>query len=324
MTTGSRNATDPWRNNKVFTSHLLMRILVALILVALASPASAQTSGATYRVTFTSSWSAATHPAGFPSNPHFSGLVGSTHDGTTRFWQEGQPASAGIEDMAERGVKSTLLSEITAAGSVGGAQLSGGGIPVSPGTVSLEFDIDPAHPYVTLVSMLAPSPDWFVGVSGLDLRDGSGWNQRVEVELHVYDAGTDSGSQYTSADIDTVPPDVIKRLVTTPFDQETRVGTFVFERVGATAVEGPGDMPGEIQLGAPYPNPAIDRFTVPIDRRSTERGEVVLYDLLGRPVLRQDVDASTRIVEFRVAGLPAGLYLVRANRGRVRTLSVIR
>ena len=30
------------------------------------------------------------------------------------------------------------------------------------------------HPRVTLVTMIAPSPDWFVGVSGLSLLDASG------------------------------------------------------------------------------------------------------------------------------------------------------
>ena len=29
------------------------------------------------------------------------------------------------------------------------------------------------RPVVSVVSMLAPSPDWFVGVAGLDLRDGA-------------------------------------------------------------------------------------------------------------------------------------------------------
>ena len=42
------------------------------------------------------------------------------------------------------------------------AVLSGGGISTASGNVSFEFDITQSYPEVTLVSMLAPSPDWFI------------------------------------------------------------------------------------------------------------------------------------------------------------------
>ena len=73
--------------------------------------------------------------------------------------------------MAEQGRKTRLDAEVAAAVAEGRAQqvLSGGDVPLSPGTVSLDFDITRDHPLVTLVSMVAPSPDWFVGVSGLGL-----------------------------------------------------------------------------------------------------------------------------------------------------------
>ena len=67
---------------------------------------------ARYRVTFTATWSAETHPTNFPSGPHFSGLVGATHHGGVRLWQTGEIASDGIELMAETGGKSELLHEI--------------------------------------------------------------------------------------------------------------------------------------------------------------------------------------------------------------------
>ena len=45
-----------------------------------------------YTVEFESTWSANTHPTDFPSNPHFSGLVGGTHDNSVTFWETGQLA----------------------------------------------------------------------------------------------------------------------------------------------------------------------------------------------------------------------------------------
>ena len=69
---------------------------------------------ARYRVTFQATWSAETHPTNFPANPHFSGLVGATHNENNRIWQRGKLASDGIELMAETGGKSQLLAEIDA------------------------------------------------------------------------------------------------------------------------------------------------------------------------------------------------------------------
>ncbi|NKB88826.1 MAG: hypothetical protein GKS06_11470 [Acidobacteria bacterium] len=126
---------------------------------------------ARYEVTFDATWSAATHPADYPSSAHFSGLVGGTHSSAATFWARDEIASTGIKEMAEFGAKGSLLGEVRDAIDLGTARstLSGGAIGVSPGRVALEFDIDPGAPFVTLVSMIAPSPDWFVGVSGLSL-----------------------------------------------------------------------------------------------------------------------------------------------------------
>ena len=60
---------------------------------------------AEYTVTFDASWSKSTHPEDFPPNPHFSGLIGGTHNDDIRFWMPGRKASDGIKAMAERGLK---------------------------------------------------------------------------------------------------------------------------------------------------------------------------------------------------------------------------
>ncbi len=192
---------------------------------------------ARYRVTFTSTWSARTHPRNFPRNPHFSGLVGATH-GDLRIWQSGEAASGGMELMAETGGKSTLLSEIDRLIADGSAhsRLSGGGLSTSPGTVRLEFTAVSSHPFVTLVSMLAPSPDWFVGVSALALLEDGAWKARVEVPLILYDAGTDDGARFTAANADSNPAQPITALTSDPGDTnfsagKPAVGTFVFERL---------------------------------------------------------------------------------------------
>ncbi len=192
---------------------------------------------AIYQVTFTSTWSQQTHPYEFPTgSSHFSGLIGATHNALVNFWQSGEIATSGIERMAETGSKSLLSAEISSQIDTGNAQhlLSGDGIGSSPGEVVLTFEISQQHPFVTLVSMIAPSPDWFVGVSGLSLIANGQWIERLVVPLFAYDAGTDSGALYISPNSDTQPKAGIQRIETLPFlvnNEVPSIGTFTFERI---------------------------------------------------------------------------------------------
>ena len=77
-------------------------------------PPPASTSSARYQVTFNATWSATTHPTDFPSNAHFSGLIGLTHTENVALFELGGTASQGIINMAETGSKNPLTAEIEA------------------------------------------------------------------------------------------------------------------------------------------------------------------------------------------------------------------
>jgi hypothetical protein len=201
-----------------------------------ASEAECTEASANYRVTFIATWSAQTHPTDFPANPHFSGLVGGTHNAQAFFWREGMLASQGIENMAELGAQNSLSGEVNQAMMAGNADqvLLGGGISPSPGTVSLEFAISNQFPLITLVSMIAPSPDWFVGVDSLSLCENNEWVDQKMVRLEPYDAGTDAGATFDSADSDVEPQIPIVEITGAPFEVNGSVpslGMFVFEKI---------------------------------------------------------------------------------------------
>lgn len=143
---------------------------------------------ARYQVVFNATWSHQTLPTNWPANAHFSGLVGGTHNANVHFWRDGETASEGIRLMAELGQKTTLLNEIAPAITNGTArfQLSAGGISPSPGSVSLTFPqpMTRDYPLVTLVSMIAPSPDWFVGVDSLNMIENGQWITNMTVTLY--------------------------------------------------------------------------------------------------------------------------------------------
>jgi hypothetical protein len=172
----------------------------------------------------------------FPASAHFSPLIGGTHNSSVTFWAEGSTASDGIKAMAEQGRVSILSDEFKVAIAAGTARqiVAGGGLATSPGTLTIEFDISQSHPLLTLVTMVAPSPDWFVGVSGLALFEGGRWVDERRVDLIAWDAGTDSGSTFTSPDSATTPRVAISRIVTAPLSPGGHIvplGTFAITRI---------------------------------------------------------------------------------------------
>jgi hypothetical protein len=187
---------------------------------------------ATYTVTFASTWSADTHP-GFPANAHFSALIGATHTVSATFWLSGTLASAGIEQMAETGGTSRLRSEFAAAGAAVQQIITGPALSTSPAQVALPaLTVSQSHPLVTLVTMIAPSPDWFVGVHDLALLDEAGdWRDEIVVTLYPYDAGTDDGVNYTSPDAEPAVHQVIRQLSGQPPFSTAPIGTLTFTRV---------------------------------------------------------------------------------------------
>ena len=198
------------------------------------TPNAAPPATARYVVAFDATWHESTHAV--PPNPHFSGLIGGTHRDAVRFWEEGALASEGIKRMAEIGAKSPFDAEVIAAIAAGTAEhlLSGENLRGSPGSTQFELEVSRDYPLVTLVTMVAPSPDWFVGVSALALFENGDWVREKEVSLVPWDAGTDSGVTFLSRDRPTQPRQPIARITTPPLaasGMAAPLGRFTFRRI---------------------------------------------------------------------------------------------
>ena len=225
----------------------------ALLLV----PATAAAQGsATYEVRFDATWSAQTHPPAFPPAAHFSGLIGGVHDASASLWQPGGLASPGIEQMAETGGTGPLTGEVQALISAGSASqvIQGGGLFSLPSSVTTTFTVTDTHPLVSLTTMIAPSPDWFLGVHDLALHENGAWVDDLVVPLFAWDAGTDSGADFLSGDVDTNPQEPISLITGGPFLGTTPLGTFTFTRQESHLVYGSALNPsGSIALAAGEP-----------------------------------------------------------------------
>ena len=204
--------------------------------------ASGQEYQASYRVTLVGEWSASSHPIDYPNNAHFSELVGHTHNLNGAIWSPGVLATPGVETMAEEGGIVPMILEVNALINDGHAEHSLIGSPVGPiSSASIVFDITQSHPLVSLTTMIAPSPDWFVGVHGVNLMPDGLWQEEVIVDLLPYDAGTDDGVTFTSPNADTDPAEPISRITTSPFPNGVPLAAMVFTRLSSS-----GQPPDEI------------------------------------------------------------------------------
>lgn len=187
---------------------------------------------AKYEVTFEGLWSRNTHPKDFPSKGwliRFSDVIGASHTGDYRFWRysnngisngntNAYMASIGLQQVAEAGTTRKLESELKDQSEHIRTIIKARGIafPNVTGRTFAVFRVDRKHHLMSLVSKIDPSPDWIVGVSGLELcLPNSSWIIHKELNLYPYDAGTDDGITYMSPDSPTEPHEPIRRITST-------------------------------------------------------------------------------------------------------------
>ncbi|KAK9508658.1 hypothetical protein O3M35_006166 [Rhynocoris fuscipes] len=175
---------------------------------------------AKYEVSFEGLWSRHTHPKDFPDTwmTRFSDVIGASHTTDYRFWDYGEVASEGLKQVAELGSTRMLESELKSKSQHIRTIIKARGIsyPNVTGKTFAVFRVDSKHHLISLVSMIDPSPDWIVGVSGLELcLSNCSWLESKTLNLYPWDVGTDSGITYTSPDQPTEPRDHIRRITST-------------------------------------------------------------------------------------------------------------
>ena len=213
---------------------LLLALAAPLVIMPMPVQAQGNTQSATYRVTFEGKFTASTLASGVsvPSGDHFTTLIGAVHNGSVTFWSSGGMASADVEAVAELGTTDAFKSEINAnmnVDTVFEQSIASGGTA----TATVDIVVTTAHPLVTLLTMIAPSPDWFVGVSGLSLLNAQNqWLSQQQVDLFPYDAGTEEGTEFSLTNAATSPQGTITNIKGTGKFSKQPIATLTFDLLG--------------------------------------------------------------------------------------------
>ena len=219
------------------TIRSLMTPLAMAPLVLGAATSSSAEPAVRYQVTFERTWSAQTHPQDFPLLAHFSPVIGVTHDGKYEPFRAGATATPGLERLCEEGKHQPLDAEIRTAianGAAGALIETAEPLRIVPGQATASFEIDTAHPMVSIAAMIAPSPDWCAVAPGVLLYEDGQWVAQKTVTLEAWDMGTDSATSYRALDDDTQPRGTIQ-LNETPYfvmaGKRVPVGRVTFVRL---------------------------------------------------------------------------------------------
>ncbi len=230
----------------------------------------------TYQVKFEGNWTLESTPGGVVAGAHFTTLIGGVHGSGVTFWKVGEQASAGVELVAELGSIGTFRSEVQASShtlSVIQRGVSGGGT----GSATFNIDVTRTHPRVTLLSMIGPSPDWFVGVTGESLLDGEDrWRQSYVVNLYPHDAGTEDGTEFSLNNDDTDPQGVITNIAGTGKFSNVPMGWLTFTlltppsepSVSLMASPNPVDEGESVTVTARLSEELSDDVTIPLELAS--------------------------------------------------------
>ncbi|MDE0036035.1 MAG: spondin domain-containing protein [Gammaproteobacteria bacterium] len=271
-------------------------------------PTAADRSEANYDIIFTGTWTTESTPDGLPATAHFSPLIGAVHNDSVVFLDSGEMASAGVESMAELGRTGALRQEINAAGTDASSVLAGlGNLGPEETEMLAATALSTDHPRVTLVTMIAPSPDWFVGISGLSLLDAAGeWRPSATLSLYPWDAGTEDGTEFSLNNPPTNPQGVIESI--------RGEGKFSERRMAALSLSLKSVTTGS---GGPEVATPIDAQSLAVGERPTIPLAAAFHDAAARTLAFSAVSLEPEVAAVSVTGDSLSLSAVAPGNATV-------
>lgn len=115
-------------------------------------------------------------------------------------WKIGEMATAGTRLVAEAGHNGWIEREAKLKGFLGVVEGIVQYRSVSNRHTLPTVKATASQPLLSTITMVAPSPDWFTGLSDFDMRSpqSNTWYKKVVVDTYPYSSGTDAGATYNA------------------------------------------------------------------------------------------------------------------------------
>ena len=298
-----KNYTSYLKTSLIFTTMLLSGLMFAQSI-------------ANYDISVSTIWNVANHTS-VPGNAHWSDLIGASHSSPNEFVSLGMTATVGIKDVAEGGNNVEITDEIGDAILAGNAdQLFQAGFNFGPEETAIltNKSISEFFPYITLVSMVAPSPDWFIAINSLNLRSGNpdinnGWKDTFTMDVFVYDAGTDSGTNYGDPNSPNapIPVSMINGFPINGNKMATITFTYITSTLGI-------ENENSIENIKIFPNPTQGDVTIS-NIQNLDLKTLEIYNVLGGLVNKQSINSELDRIDLNLNNLNQGVYFLRLKNG---------
>jgi hypothetical protein len=268
---------------------------------------------ATYNITFTNFWNASHHNAGsaLPSNAHWSDLVGVNHNSNVTFLEMGGFATTGVENIAELGNQGVFQTvDVQNAIDANNAQqfFDAGDLFLSSGSSTIVYtglEVNENFPLLTMLSMIAPSPDWMIAVNGINLRENNDWKSSITMDLYPYDAGTEDGNTYSLSNSATNPQVAITNISGVPPFNNQKVAqlTITLDTVLSASNNASSE---NIKI---HPNPSNGIVSIS-NIKNLALNSVEIYNVLGTLVEQISIYQNTPQINLNLSDLKSGIYLL--------------
>lgn len=128
---------------------------------------------------------------------YFTPLLVAAHDSSTKLFESGTSANASLEAMAEGGDISGLVSDIAGTSPTTSENPASGLLAPGASTTTATLNTDStANNYLSLVAMMLPTNDGFVGLDSWEIPSTAG---TYTFTVNAYDAGTEANDELTAS-----------------------------------------------------------------------------------------------------------------------------
>ena len=182
---------------KVFSNKFCVAVLF-LVLFAACKKEKTDRFNVIYEVEFVPTWSETTHPGAYPSGAGFSEFVAMAHLFDVEVLTVGLPPSEALVELATLGTTSVFQTDFRFLINTSRAlDFVVGAATTTPNSSKVQLGTARGYHYITLLTKISPSPDWFLAAqtSLIDPVDGE-WYNKITIEATALDAGIDTAQTF--------------------------------------------------------------------------------------------------------------------------------